>query len=212
MNQTVTILVIDDHPIVRAGCRQLIQQIPRAIFIEAETGEQGYRLFRKHHPDLVLLDITLPGLGGLELLRRVKAAPGEDAKVLMFSMHEDPVFAARGMEAGASGYITKNSAPDHLLDAVEKVLSGQIYLSPDVAHKLAILNIGARFSELSALSRRELEILRLLGEGRSMREIADILTISYKTVANNMTQIKNKINIHKTSELMRFAISHGLSS
>ena len=207
----ITILVVDDHPIVRAGCRQLIQQIPNTKVIEAETGEEGYRLFQENYPDMVLLDITLPGIGGLEVLRKMRANR-ENAKVLMFSMHEDPVFASRAMQAGAKGYITKNNAADYLVEAVEKVLAGKTYLSPDPAQQLAMLNIGAGTSALSDLSRRELEILRLLGEGKSMTEISNLLGISYKTVANNLTQIKSKLDINKTAELMRFAISHGLSS
>lgn len=207
----ITILVVDDHPIVRAGCRQLIQQIPNTKVIEAETGEEGYRLFQENYPDMVLLDITLPGIGGLEVLRKMRANR-ENAKVLMFSMHEDPVFASRAMQAGAKGYITKNNAADYLVEAVEKVLVGKTYLSPDTAQQLAMLNIGAGTSALSDLSRRELEILRLLGEGKSMTEISGLLGISYKTVANNLTQIKSKLDINKTAELMRFAISHGLSS
>ncbi len=211
MKQAITILVIDDHPIVRAGCRQLIQQIPSTKVVEAETGEEGYRLFQEIYPDMVLLDITLPGMGGLEVLRRIRANR-ENAKVLMFSMHEDPVFASRAMQTGARGYITKNNAADHLVEAVEKVLEGKTYLSADMAQELAMLNIGAGTSALSDLSRRELEILRLLGEGKSMTEISGILGISYKTVANNLTQIKSKLDIGKTAELMRFAISHGLST
>lgn len=211
MKQTVTILVVDDHPIVRAGCRQLILQIPTAKVVEAETGEDGYRLFQEIYPDMVLLDITLPGIGGLEVLRKMRANR-ENAKVLMFSMHEDPVFASRAMQAGAKGYITKNNAADHLVEAVEKVLEGKTYLSPDTAQQLAMLNVGAGTSVLSDLSRRELEIMRLLGDGKSMTEIAEVLGISYKTVANNLTQIKSKLDISKTAELMRFAISHGLSS
>lgn len=209
--KVITILVVDDHPIVRAGCRQLIQQIPNTKVIEAETGEEGYRLFQENYPDMVLLDITLPGIGGLEVLRKMRANR-ENAKVLMFSMHEDPVFASRAMQAGAKGYITKNNAADYLVEAVEKVLAGKTYLSPDTAQQLAMLNIGTGTSALSDLSRRELEILRLLGEGKSMTEISDLLGISYKTVANNLTQIKSKLDINKTAELMRFAISHGLSS
>jgi len=209
MKQIITILIVDDHPIVRAGCCQLIKQIPNTKVIEAETGEEGYKLFQENYPDMVLLDITLPGIGGLEILRKMRANR-EKAKILMFSMHEDPVFASRAMQAGAKGYITKNNAADHLVEAIEKVLAGKTYLSPDTAQQLALLNIGAESSALSDLSRRELEILRLLGEGKSMTEIAGVLGISYKTVANNLTQIKSKLSITKTAELMRFAISHGL--
>ena len=211
MKQTITILVVDDHPIVRAGCRQLIQQISSSKVVEAETGEEGYRLFQEIYPDMVLLDITLPGLGGLEILRKMRANR-ENAKILMFSMHEDPVFASRAIQAGAKGYITKNNAADHLVEAIETVLAGKTYLSPDTAQQLAMLNVGAGSSAVSDLSRRELEILRLLGEGKSMTEIAGVLGISYKTVANNLTQIKSKLDINKTAELMRFAISHGLST
>ena len=159
---------------------------------------------------MVLLDITLPGIGGLEVLRKMRANR-ENSRILMFSMHEDPVFASRAMQAGARGYITKNNAADHLVEAVEKVLDGKTYLSPDMAQQLAMLNIGSETSALSDLSRRELEILRLLGQGKSMSETSGVLGISYKTVANNLTQIKSKLDISKTAELMRFAISHGLS-
>lgn len=205
-----TILVVDDHPIVRAGCLQLIQQIPKATVIEAETGEEGYYLFKTHAPDLALLDITLPGLGGLEVLRRMQANNNK-SKILMFSMHEDPVFASRALQAGAKGYITKNNAADHLVEAIESVLAGNVYLSPDMAQQLAMLNVSSSTSELNDLSRRELEILRLVGEGKSINDMSDVLGISYKTVANNLTQIKSKLDINKTAELMRFAISHGLS-
>ena len=207
---TVTILVVDDHPIVRAGCLQLIKQIPKSEVIEAETGEEGYYLFKTHSPDLVLLDITLPGLGGLEVLRRMQAN-NKDSKILMFSMHEDPVFASRALQAGAKGYITKNNAADHLVEAIESVLAGNVYLSPDMAQQLAMLNVSSSTSELNDLSRRELEILRLVGEGKSINDMSEVLGISYKTVANNLTQIKSKLDISKTAELMRFAISHGLS-
>ncbi len=206
----VTILVVDDHPIVRAGCLQLIQKIPKATVIEAETGEEGYYLFKTHTPDLVLLDITLPGLGGLEVLRRMQAN-NKESKILMFSMHEDPVFASRALQAGAKGYITKNNAADHLVEAIESVLAGNVYLSPDMAQQLAMLNVSSSTSELNDLSRRELEILRLVGEGKSINDMSEVLGISYKTVANNLTQIKSKLDINKTAELMRFAISHGLS-
>lgn len=211
MKQTTTILIVDDHPIVRAGCRQLILQIPDVKVVEAETGEEGYRLFQKVHPYMVLLDITLPDYGGLEVLSRIRAN-SENAKVLMFSMHEDSAFASRAMQAGARGYITKNNAADHLVEAVEEVLAGKTYLSPDIAEQLAMLNVGTASSSLSDLSRRELEILRLLSEAKSMTEISGVLGISYKTVANNLTQIKSKLAINKTTELMRFAINHGLSS
>lgn len=206
----VTILVVDDHPIVRAGCLQLIKQIPKSEVIEAETGEEGYYLFKTHSPDLVLLDITLPGLGGLEVLRRMQAN-NKNSKILMFSMHEDPVFASRALQAGAKGYITKNNAADHLVEAIESVLAGNVYLSPDMAQQLAMLNVSSSTSELNDLSRRELEILRLVGEGKSINDMSEVLGISYKTVANNLTQIKSKLDISKTAELMRFAISHGLS-
>lgn len=207
---SVTILVVDDHPIVRAGCLQLIKQIPKSSVIEAETGEEGYYLFKTHSPDLVLLDITLPGLGGLEVLRRMQAN-NKASKILMFSMHEDPVFASRALQAGAKGYITKNNAADHLVEAIESVLAGNVYLSPDMAQQLAMLNVSSSTSELNDLSRRELEILRLVGEGKSINDMSEVLGISYKTVANNLTQIKSKLDINKTAELMRFAISHGLS-
>ena len=207
---TALILVVDDDRTLRALLRLAMEEEGYQV-AEVSQGEQCLAEFSRLQPDMVLLDITLPGVGGLEVLRRIRANR-DNAKVLMFSMHEDPVFASRAMQAGARGYITKNNAADHLVEAVSKVLEGKIYLSPDMAQQLAILNIDSGTSALSDLSRRELEILRLLGEGKSMNEISDVLGISYKTVANNLTQIKSKLDINKTAELMRFAISHGLSS
>lgn len=209
-HRKIRALVVDDHPIVRSGCRRLLEQQASVTVIEADSGEEGYRLYQEQKPEVMLLDITLPGMGGLEVLGRILAYDSK-ARVIMFSMHEDSVFAARALQAGAKGYLTKSEAPEHLLVAVERVVHGKIYLGHEIAQKLALRNLNNGNSNLlDDLSRRELEILRLLGEGRDLTEISQLLGLSYKTVANNCTQIKNKLGVSKMAELIQLAIRHYL--
>ncbi|SRR5579875_63427 len=210
VNTKPKVLLIDDHPIVRAGCRRFLEQGVPAEVIEAGSGEEGWRSFLENSPDLLVLDLTLPGIGGLELIQKVRAYDPR-AQILVFSMHADPIFAARALEAGARGYVVKSSSPQELLDAVLQVLRGGNYLSHEVAQEIALLNLTSGGDPLKELSARELEILRLIGEGRTLTEIAAILCVSYKTVANSVSQIKTKLRARHTSELVRLALHHGLA-
>ena len=152
-----------------------------------------------------MIDINLPGLSGLELLRRILQRKRE-ARIVIFSMNDDPVIAGRAIEAGARGYIAKNDDPGLFADAVRSVANGGVYLHPEMARQIAFLRVGANANAISSLSPRELEILRLIAAGRTMAEIADALSLSYKTIANNCTQLRQKLGARSAMELMRIAL------
>jgi two-component system, NarL family, invasion response regulator UvrY len=199
------VLVIDDHPIIISGCRALLETDPSAEILEAWDGPAGFAAFFDIRPDVALIDINLPGLSGLELLRRIlQRAP--EARLIIFSMNDDPVVAARAIEAGAKGYIAKNDDPALFAEAVRSVANGGLYLHPEMARQIAFLRAGANANMISTLSERELEILHLVAAGRTMGQIAAALNVSYKTVANNCTQLKQKLGARSAMDLMRIAL------
>jgi DNA-binding NarL/FixJ family response regulator len=199
------VLIVDDHPIVISGCRALLEADPGAEIFEARDGPTGFAAFFDHRPDVALIDINLPGLSGLELLRRIlQRAP--EARLIVFSMNDDPVVAARAIEAGAKGYIAKNDDPALFAEAVKTVANGDLYLHPEMARQIAFLRAGANVKVISTLSPRELEILRLVAAGRTMSQIAAALNVSYKTIANNSTQLKQKLGARTAMDLMRIAL------
>lgn len=202
---TTRVLLIEDHPIVRAGCRRLLQTRPGLELAEAASAAEGLRLHADLLPDLVILDLNLPDANGLDVLRQLRAAR-PDARVLVFSMYEDPAFAAHAIEGGALGYVTKSDDPDTLLEAVDKALRGEVHLAHGVAQKLALLHLRRPDDKLHSLSRREREVLDLLGEGHSLAEIAARLAISYRTAANVSSQLKGKLGAATTSALVRIAV------
>ena len=203
------VLIVDDHPIVISGCRALLETDPNVEVLEAQDGAAGFAAYFDRSPDVALIDINLPGLSGLELLRRIlERAP--EARLIVFSMNDDPVVAARAIQAGAKGYIAKNDDPALFADAVKAVANGGLYLHPEMARQIAFLRAGANANAISSLSPRELEILRLLAAGRTMAQIADLLDVSYKTVANNCTQLKQKLGARSAMDLMRIALRAGI--
>ncbi|MFI4975783.1 MAG: response regulator [Caulobacterales bacterium] len=201
-------LIVDDHAIVRDGLRRLLTADGAHEIAEAASGREALALARSFRPELVILDLNLPGLGGLELLRRlVQVGAG---RVLVLSMHAEALYARRALEAGAHGYVSKNAAPDELLTAVRRVASGGRYVEAEIAQALA-LGAGGGAETLDALSPREIEILRLLARGSSLAEIAAALGVGYKTVANTCTLIKSKLGVARTADLVRLAIETGVS-
>ncbi|MEJ0064316.1 MAG: response regulator transcription factor [Caulobacteraceae bacterium] len=200
------ILIVDDHAIVRDGLSRLLATDGEHELKLAATGRDALIAARSFRPELVILDLNLPGLGGLELLRRLVAI--EAGKILVLSMHAEPLYARRALEAGAHGYVSKNAAPDELLAAVRRVAAGGRYIEAEIAQALAL---GAGAETLNALSPRELEIMRLLAAGSSLAEIADALGASYKTIANTCTLIKSKLGVARTADLVRLAIETGVS-
>jgi two-component system, NarL family, invasion response regulator UvrY len=206
----VKILIIDDHPIVRTGLRRLLAAEPEAELCEAASGKEALSAFRRQRLDLVILDLNLPDVGGLEIIARLKVAD-PDARILVFSMHEDRIHVTRALQAGAAGYVSKNAPPDEILEAVRRVAGGGIYIEREIAEEVVFSAIRTPQQALEDLSLREIEILRLLARGRSLAQIADALGIGYKTAANNCSQIKTKLRAATTADLIRIAIQNGLA-
>lgn len=205
----MNILLVEDHAIVRAGLRRLLAGLPAEIAEAANGVEALAQLAVLPLPDVVVLDLNLPGLGGFELLRRiVRERPS--LHVLVLSMHAEPHYAARAIEAGARGYVSKNASPDELLTASRRVARGGRYVEAEIAQELAVQPVTAG-NPLAALSERDMEILRMLADGASLTDIGARLTLSYKTVANLCTAIKVKLGVSRTADLVRLAIRFGLS-
>lgn len=201
------ILLIDDHPIVRAACRSLLQLKSGTQVVEAATATDGLRIALEFLPDIIILDLRLPDGNGLDLLKPLMAqAP--DSKIIVFSMYEDPAFAARVFEMGARGYMTKNDDPNVLLQAIETVSGGGTFLTARLTEKLALMTAGAEHDPLRDMSSRERQVLELLGQGRTLAEIAGDLKVSYRSSANITAQIKSKLRIASTAALIKWAVDH----
>jgi len=200
------ILIVDDHAIVRDGLSRLLAIDGDHEIKMAASGREALAAARSFRPALTILDLNLPGLGGLELLRRLAQVGA--GRILVLSMHAEALYARRSLEAGAHGYVSKNAAPDELMAAVRRVAAGGRYIEAEIAQALAL---GAGAEALDALSPRELEIMRLLAAGSSLAEIADALGASYKTIANTCTLIKSKLGVARTADLVRLAIETGVS-
>lgn len=210
--EIIKVLLVDDHAVVRAGYRRLLDDTSHIkVIAEAETGRQGYERYIECMPDVVVMDLSLPDISGIEAMRRITAYDSE-ARILVFSMHEEPAFAERAAEAGARGYITKSSAPEVLVEAVQRVARGEVYLGSDMARRFAARRSTDADELLRTLSLREFEILRLLAAGRTVNEIAESLCLGHKTIANYSTQIKSKLGVATNAELVWFAIRHRLIS
>jgi|HubBroStandDraft_1064217.scaffolds.fasta_scaffold44054_2 two-component system invasion response regulator UvrY len=197
------ILVVDDHALVRQGLRRLLAPEGEHAITEAATGHEALALAEHVRPHVIVLDLNLPGLGGLELLKRlVHAGHG---RVLVLSVRDEPQLVRRALAAGAEGYITKSAPPDEVITAVRRVSQGARYVEAHLAQALA-LDEPAASSTLEALTPRELEILRLLATGLSLEQIGAELGVTYKTVANNCATIKSKLGVSRTIDLLRLAI------
>jgi two-component system invasion response regulator UvrY len=211
MSAKISILLVDDHAVVREGYRRLLERDARLEVVgEAATAAEAIRLDAELKPNVVVLDIALPGVSGIEILRRILARR-KGACVLMFSMYQDGIYAVRAFQAGARGYVSKASAPDLLVEAVRSVASGEHYVSPDV--ESAISKHDPRSSQLTdALSTRELEVLGLLTQGYGVEEIGERLGLSPKTAANHQSSIKQKLGASSALQLILIAQQFGLTS
>ena len=210
MAKKTTIVLVDDHAVVRAGIRRLLEQEPLFEVIgEAESGEKAYQIFGELKPDVMVMDLSMPGMGGLEGIRRILMRY-EKAKILVLSMHEDLSFANQALKLGAKGYLTKNTLADDLVKSIETVTQGDVFLSDEIAKKMAMQSISGNQDPVHELSAREFEIFRLLAEGLDIDAIASTLNISSKTVSNYQTMIKQKLDINTPIELIRYAIKVGV--
>src|ERR1700681_632831 len=204
------VLIVDDHPIVASGCRALFAGNPEIVILEASDAESGERTFVAERPDVCILDINLPTVSGFELARRILARVAS-ARIIMFSMNDDPIFAARAIEVGAKGYVSKSGDPSDLVDAIHEVGKGGVYLPPAMARSIAFAGPAFAQHPLSKLTSREMEILRLLSAGKSLSEIAWLVHSSYKTVANTSSIMRQKLGVRTSVELVRFAIESGVA-
>jgi two-component system, NarL family, invasion response regulator UvrY len=210
MAKKTTIVLVDDHAVVRAGVRRLLEQEPLFEVIgEAESGEKAYQILAELKPDVMVMDLSMPGMGGLEAIRRILMRY-EKAKILVLSMHEDLSFANQALKLGAKGYLTKNTLADDLVKSIETVTQGDVFLSDEIAKKMAMQSISGNQDPVHELSAREFEIFRLLAEGLDIDAISSTLNISSKTVSNYQTMIKQKLDINTPIELIRYAIKVGV--
>lgn len=198
------VLIVDDHPIIVSGCVAMLAGEGDIETRDAGDAESGFAAFSEWRPDVTVVDINLPGASGFELTRRLLRQDAQ-ARIVVFSMNDDPIFAARAIEAGARGYVAKNDDPFLLLKALREVVAGGVFLMPRIANRLAF-DKNALADPLAGLSARELEILRMLSRGLSMSEIADAAHVSYKTIANSCSLLKRKLGARTPMDLVRIAI------
>ena len=207
----IRVMLVDDHAVVRTGFRLLLQSLPEVTVVaEAESGEVACQRYPELTPDVVVLDLAMPGMGGLEALKRIRARHPQ-ARVLALSAHDDPMHARRALQEGALGFLSKRSAPEALIEAVSTVANGRRYLDSALAQKLALAELeGAVKSPIDRLSEREFEVFIRLAQGATVQRIADDLKLSSSTVGTHLYNIKQKLDVVNQSELTLIAIRHGL--
>ena len=207
---TIRIMLVDDHAVVRAGVRRLLEQESRFLVVaECESGERAYQQFGEYLPDITVMDLSMPGIGGMEAIGRI-IARYPTAKLLVLSMHENAAVASQALKAGARGYLAKNGLAEELVGALESIANGQTYINANISKKITQQFLSNENNPLQQLSAREFEIFRLLAEGSDSNLIASTLNISSKTVANYQTSIKQKLGLNNSVELVRLAIRSGL--
>lgn len=211
-NYPIKVILIDDHAVVRAGFRMLLStETSIEVIAEAERGEQACQLYYEKQPDVMVIDLSMPGIGGLESIRRI-IQRHPDAKLLVFSVHDEQVYMSRALKAGASGYITKHGDPAVLVEAIHKIAAGGIYIEPNLVKKpLNLNNTPIEYQMIiETLSSREFDVFLLLAKGLTIHKIADELCLGYKTAANYGTQIKSKLQVSTVAELAHIALALGL--
>ena len=206
----ITILLVDDHAVVRMGFKMLIEAEEGIKVIgEAESGEIAVKLFQELKPDIIVMDITMPGIGGLEAIDRIMAKD-KNTKILVLSAHEDSVHPKRALNAGAMGYLTKRSAAEELIKAIKSIHQGKRYLEPNIAQQMAITQLSGESNPVEILSDREFDVFIALAKGKSTNEIADTLCLSPRTVGTHLYNIKQKLNANNSAEIALIAIRCGL--
>jgi two-component system, NarL family, invasion response regulator UvrY len=202
-----SVLIIDDHPVVLQGCQRMLEDVGVETVRGARDVVSGYRSYWRYRPDVVIIDLAMQGngLGGLPLIRRIRARDPQ-SRILVLSMHNDPMIVARALEAGATGYVLKDTSSDEFVKAFQKVRAGTPYISGDMAVEVALARTGARRSPLADLTPRELQMLALLAQGKPYGGIAEELGVSYKTVVNVSSQLKQKLDARNLPDLIRIAV------
>lgn len=202
-----SVLIVDDHPIVLQGCRRVLEDAGMGPILEARDPDAGYQLYRRHRPDVVMVDLAMheAGLAGLSLIRTIRQHDAR-ARILVFSMHSDPVIVGRALQEGATGYLLKDTSSDELVQAVRKVRVGTPHLSAALAMEVALAGTGVRRNPLAELTPRELQTVGLLAQGKSYGRIAEELNVSYKTVVNVCYQLRQKLDVRTLPELIRVSV------
>ena len=217
MKDRIKVILVDDHAVVRAGFRMLLStEDTIEVIAEAERGEQACQLYLEKQPDVMVLDLSMPGIGGLETIRRV-CNRDSSAKILVFSVHDERVYVDRAMNAGAKGYITKHAHPEILITAIQQIAGGDAYIEPGlIRHEDTLSSESPETREIdyktiiTSLSAREFDIFLLLAKGLTAHKIADELCLGYKTVANYGTQIRSKLKVASVAELTHIAMVLGV--
>ena len=199
------VLIVDDHPVVVSGCRAIFAGDSSVQIISAPNEREGLQTYRQSKPDVSIIDINLPDLSGYELLRKIRKED-PDAKVIIFSVNDDPAFVVRAVELGAKGFVCKGDDPQSLVEAVHEVAGGTTFGSPQLAKSVTFAAADVRAHPVGLLNNRELEILRLLAKGRTIAQIAEVLELSYKTIANTTTTLKQKLGAQTHADLVRIAV------
>jgi two-component system, NarL family, invasion response regulator UvrY len=211
LKNRIKVILVDDHAVVRAGFRLLLSTEENIeVIAEAERGEQACQLFLEKQPDVMVLDLSMPGIGGLESIRRICSRDSQ-AKILVFSVHNEKVFVDRAINAGAKGYITKNCAPGILSAAIQKIADGDVFIEPGLTNAYSTVSNQADLkNKVDSLSPKEFDVFLLLAKGLTVHRVAEELCLGYKTAANYGTQIKNKLNVSTVAELAHIAIALGV--
>jgi DNA-binding NarL/FixJ family response regulator len=210
MSQLIRVMLTDDHAVVRSGLGRLLEQNPSIRVVgEADSGEAAYQSYPDINPDVLVMDMSMPGMGGLEAMRRI-INRWPKARIIMFSMHENATFAIQSMTSGALGYVAKSGQAEDLVKAVVEVAKGKTFLSAEMAQKVAMQSLNGGDNPTQKLTSREFEVFRLLAEGKLVDDIAVSLNIGQKTVANYQTSLKQKLNIHSAVDLVKLAIKYGV--
>lgn len=210
MSTPINVLLVDDHAVVRMGFKMLLESASDIkVVAEAESGEQSIKMYVEHQPDVVVMDITMPGIGGIEAIDRIMAKDNS-ARILVLSAHEDSVHPKRVLNAGAMGYLTKRSAAEELIKAIRMVAARKMYLEANIAQQMAIQQLNGEKNPVDVLSDREFEVFMSLAKGQTTNEIADILSLSPRTVGTHLYNIKQKLNANNSAEIALIAMRSGL--
>ena len=210
MSGTINVLLVDDHAVVRMGFKMLLESASDIkVIAEAENGEQAVKMYMEHKPDVVVMDITMPGIGGLEAIERIMAKDST-ARVLVLSAHEDSVHPKRVLNAGAMGYLTKRSAAEELIKAIRTVAGRKMYLEASIAQQMAIQQLSGEQNPVDVLSDREFEVFMALAKGKTTNDIAETLCLSPRTVGTHLYNIKQKLNASNSAEIALIAMRSGL--
>jgi len=203
------VMIADDHAMLRQGLRTMLEQVNHQVLADALSGEEACLLVEKNHPDLLILDLDMPGIGGLETLKRILHRKPQ-MRVLIFSMHDDCIYATRAIQAGARGYVTKTEPPEVVLEAVQKILKGGRYINNELAQSLSMYHLESQENPIQKLSPREFEVFRRIAQGEALAAIAKGMHIGYKTVANIQTSVRQKLGVETTGQVVHIAVRFGI--